>query len=112
MTSDQSSGSHLFDRVDVRLTVPATHPSPLRGLVVSRLQWCVTIVGGAVASFSAGLSNRWQVLGFGPYHFSRFYIPVSLVLSSVWKEESCKETQHCGAEAQDKISIAVNQTWT
>lgn len=94
MTSDQNSWSHLFDRVHIRLTVPTTHPSPLRGLVVSRLQWCITIVGGTVASFPAGLSHRWQVLGFGPYHFGRFYIPVSLVLSSVLKEESCKEMQH------------------
>lgn len=81
-----SSRSHLFDRLDVRFTVPATHPSPLRSLVVSRLQWCITIVGGAVAGFSAGLSNWWQVLGFGPYHFGGFHISVSLVLSSVVKE--------------------------
>lgn len=89
MIRGQSSRSHLFDRLDVRLTVPTTHPSPLRGLVVSRLQWCMTIVGGAVAGFSAGLSNRRKVLGFSPYHFGRFYISVSLVLSSVLKEEIC-----------------------
>lgn len=58
----------------------------------------MTIVGGTVAGFSAGLSNWRQVLGFGPYHFGRFHISVSLVLSSVLKGEICKDMQHCRVE--------------
>lgn len=80
--------SHLLNGVYVRLAVQTAYPPPLQGLVVSRLQRGLPLIGGTVAGLLAALPIQWQVLGLGPDHLCWLHISVSLVLSTVWKEGS------------------------